>query len=62
MVPPNDVGFVRIRAESNVDAAEIGTIPVGKTMSYDSEEYGWYHVSFEGMTGWVSGLFVTKVE
>ncbi len=53
-----DLGFVRLRAESNIDSEELAQIPDGAQLEYVSEEYGWYQVKFEGQTGWISGDYV----
>ena len=57
-VLPTDLGFVRIRDASTVDGNEIGQIPSGQTVAYDNTEYGWYHITYEGISGWVSGTYV----
>jgi len=54
----NELGFVRVRDGPSIDASEIGQIPSGETVPYDDVQYGWYHVTHEEKTGWISGTFV----
>ncbi|MCJ7740680.1 helix-turn-helix domain-containing protein [Candidatus Microgenomates bacterium] len=59
-VLPNELGFVRLRAEPTVESAEIGSLPVGKTYPYLQKSYDWYQIETDGQTGWVSGLYVVE--
>jgi hypothetical protein len=56
---PNDLGFVRMRDGPSVDAAEVGQIPSGTTVPYSDIQYGWYHVTYNGTSGWISGTYIT---
>ena len=49
---------MRVRDGPTVDATEIGQIPSGTTVSYDEVQYGWYHVTYNTIVGWVSGTYI----
>jgi hypothetical protein len=53
-----DLGYVRIREGPSTSTAEIGQIPSGNTVPYDDVQFGWYHVTYESLVGWVSGAYV----
>jgi len=56
----NEIGFVRIRSSYSSESEDLGTIPVGTRVPYSDEQYGWYNVSYNGISGWVSGTYVAK--
>jgi hypothetical protein len=58
-ISPNEFGFVRLRENSMIESVELAQIPVGTTLEYFDEEYGWYQVSYDGQIGWISGLYVS---
>jgi hypothetical protein len=60
IVVPNDLGFIRMRQEPNLNSVEISQIPIGTTLTYQQIQYDWYLVTWQGKTGWVSGSFVSK--
>lgn len=39
----------------------LATIPMGTTLKVLGASGGWYQVSYNGMTGWASGSYMTKV-
>jgi len=59
-VLPNDLGFVRMRDGWSADATEIDQIPSGTVVPYDDIQYDWYHVTYQSVAGWVSGMYVSK--
>lgn len=59
-IKETDLGFVRLRKNYTVDSEEIGQIPSGTILTYDALEYGWYHVKYNDLDGWISGTFVIK--
>ncbi len=59
-VAQSDLGYVRIREGGSTSTAEIGQIPSGETFSYDDQQNGWYHVTYNAVTGWVSGAYVIQ--
>lgn len=49
-----------LKAEPSADGAVIGAIPVGATFTPEAgPEQGFYQVTWEGTTGWVSGAFLS---
>ena len=59
---PNDLGFLRIREGPSTATTELGTIPLGETVSYDDVQNNWYHVVYEEVLGWISGTYVEVSE
>ncbi len=58
-------GSVNLRTGAGLDYRDICSIPKGKTLSYDEtrkDERGvtWYHVSYDGQSGWVSSKYAKK--
>jgi uncharacterized protein YraI len=49
-----------MRKTPSSDAEEVGQIPVGETVGYQDEQFGWLKCTFNGATGWVSGTFVDR--
>ncbi len=54
----NELGYVRIRENPTTDSNELGQIPTGETLNYQEENGNWYKVEYQGMQGWVSGMYV----
>jgi hypothetical protein len=54
----NSLGYVNVRDTSASTGNILGQIPVGETVSYDTVQYGWYKVTYNGIVGWVSGTYV----
>ncbi|MCX6792024.1 MAG: SH3 domain-containing protein, partial [Candidatus Gottesmanbacteria bacterium] len=54
----NDLGFVRTQDAPSIYATEIGQIPTGVTVPYDDVQYGWYHVTYNQIVGWISSTYV----
>lgn len=56
-------GFLRVRLEPTTSATEAGRVNPGDMFHIESEESGWYQISYDGTnTGWVSGQYATKTE
>ncbi len=43
------------------DGKKIGSIPKGSAVSILGEEAGWYQIRYEGIDGWVSKQYISKV-
>lgn len=54
----NDLGFVLMRDGPSIYATEINQIPSGTTALYDDVPYGWYHVVYQLIAGWISGTYI----
>jgi len=61
-IAPNDFGFVRIRELTSTLSAELGSIAVGETALVSEEEFGWIHIEYQGIDGWISQAYVVKEE
>ncbi len=59
-VLPNELGFVRLRAEPTVESAEIGQLPSGKIYPFVQKSNNWYQIETNNQTGWVSGTYVIE--
>jgi hypothetical protein len=59
-IAATDLGFVRLRERPDIESEELGQVPSGTTLAYDDVQYSWYHVTHEGVSGWVSGLYIVK--
>jgi hypothetical protein len=54
---------LRVRGSAGAGGAEVGFAPVGNEYPYLKETSGgWYKITFEGTSGWVSGQFVEVLE
>ena len=58
-------GNVNLRTGAGLDYNDIRSIPNGTTLTYDEtrkDDRGvvWYHVSYDGKTGWVSSKYAKK--
>ncbi len=51
-------GSLNIRADHSTTAKKIGEIPDGTIVEVQAETDGWYQVSYNGKTGWVSKQYV----
>lgn len=51
---------LNLRAEPSPDAERLTTIPFGTTLeSSGSSDSNWWHVTYDGIEGWVSGDYLT---
>lgn len=57
-------GWLRVRAEAQIDSEELAKVDVGEMFPYLNEEkFGWYKIEYEtGKEGWVSGTYSELVE
>jgi len=55
----NELGYVRMREAPNIEATESGAIPSGSVVPFTEVQYGWYHVVYETLTGWMSGTYIS---
>ena len=58
-------GSEHIRSGPGLGYVSLGTVPTGKTLSYDntstdSRGVAWYHVTYKGKSGWISSKFASK--
>ena len=54
------IEVLRVRSAPSSAGTEIGQAPVGSYLPYAGEsQAGWYAVTFEGKTGWVSAQYAT---
>jgi DNA-binding transcriptional MerR regulator len=59
-VSDNELGFLRVRSESNAGSDEIARVEPGSEFEVLSKENDWYEIEFsDGKTGWVSGSYVS---
>lgn len=59
----NSQEVLKVRSEPNSTGKEIGQASVGKSYPYLNEtQAGWYKISFNDQTGWVSGQYATLQE
>ena len=59
-------GSEHIRSGAGLGYVSLGTVPSGKTLNYDNTATDargvkWYHVTYNGVTGWISSKYATKV-
>lgn len=61
IIEETGTGWLRVRdAPNSTTAEELGKVNVGEKLSYiESNDTGWYKVTFEGEDGWISGRFAT---
>jgi hypothetical protein len=57
---PNDLGFVRMRADATPDSEVLAEIPAGTVLEYTDTLNDWDEVTFGGLTGWVSDALVRR--
>src|SRR3989338_308324 len=60
-VLPTELGFVRLRKGPTTSSAEIGQVPQGTQLEYESIENDWYHVSYNEIKGWISGTYISSL-
>jgi hypothetical protein len=54
-------GFLRVRADSSLGAAEVGRVNPGETYDLLNETTGWYQIQLPNKTkGWVSSQYAKK--
>ncbi len=54
-------GFLRVRSNASISAAEITKVYPGNIFDYVDEKSGWYEIKLkDGTTGWVSNQYATK--
>lgn len=54
-------GFLRVRAESTLNSAEVGRVVPGDSFAIVSEISGWYQITLkDGTLGWISSQYVKK--
>lgn len=58
-------GNVRLRTGAGLDYRDLCTVPKGTTLRFDETKkddrgVAWYHVSYDGKTGWVSSKYARK--
>jgi len=55
-------GFLRVRAQPNTGASEVGRVNPGDSLPYVDEQTGWFEIKLpNGTSGWVSGQYAQKV-
>src|SRR5258708_9803156 len=53
-------GFLRVRSNASISAAEITKVYPGNIFDYVDEKSGWYEIKLkDGTTGWVSNQYAT---
>src|SRR3989344_6037060 len=56
-------GFLRVREEASINAAEISRVSPGEVFEVVDEKSGWYQIKLEGgQEGWISSQFAKKQE
>ncbi len=54
-------GFLRVREEGSLNAAEIGRVNPGETYDLINEKQGWFEIRFkEDKNGWISSRYAKK--
>jgi len=54
-------GFLRVRKEGSIAAAEIDKVNPGETFDLISEKEGWFEIKLrDGKTGWISSQYAKK--
>jgi uncharacterized protein YraI len=51
-------GAVNMRVDSYASAPKVATLPANARIWIDGQKNGWYHVSYAGRSGYVSGSYV----
>lgn len=55
-------GFLRVRKEGSVGAAEVGKVNPGEIYPFIDEVNGWFQIRLkDGTTGWVSSTYSVKI-
>ncbi|MDQ3008951.1 MAG: PEGA domain-containing protein [bacterium] len=52
---------LRVRADANSAAAEVGFVKVGSEYAYSQTKNSWYNITFENKQGWVNGQYAQVV-
>jgi len=55
------LGFLRVRREPSLTAAEIGRVKTGDELEVVQETKDWVKVKFEGKQGWISAQYTKKL-
>ena len=53
---------LNMRSGPGTGYSKVGSIPASATLTITGEENGWYKTSYNGVTGYVSGTYVTVTE
>jgi len=54
-------GFLRVRAESSINASETARVNPGETYSLTGQQDGWFEIVLsDGKTGWISNQYAKK--
>jgi len=62
-IKETSLGYLNLRAEPKTSSAKIGEALVGQEYPVLAEENGWYKIQFnQEVVGWVSSLYVDKLE
>ncbi len=51
-------GHLKLRAEPSLDAEIIGYVPTGESPAVLSRDGHWFHVEYQGKTGWIGASYV----
>ena len=51
---------VRVRSGPGTSYSQIGTVSTGDSLTVTGKTDGWYRVSYNGQTGYVSADYATK--
>ena len=54
-------GFLRVRREASVSAAEIGRVKENDKLELIQETDGWIQIKFEDKQGWISSEYIKKI-
>lgn len=55
------IGYLKVRSGPGKNYSVIGKATVGSKYTYLEEQSGWYKISFQGKTGWVSADYVRRL-
>lgn len=53
---------LNIRSSASTSSSKIGSIPQGKQVTCLGSSNGWYKVKYNGVTGWVSGQYLSNTK
>ncbi len=57
------MGYLKVREEASLDAAEVGRVNVGDKFRALEEESGWYKIEYKkDEHGWISADYTKSVE
>ncbi|HRN69853.1 MAG TPA: PEGA domain-containing protein [Candidatus Woesebacteria bacterium] len=57
-----EVGYLNVRSKASVSGDIVTTVNPGDQFEYEEEENGWYKITTDDGSGWVSGDYVDVVE